>query len=97
MTYHVEINTSIPKGNNDVRQSVTCNQSSLFAPKERKRQNFQMFLNCETLIHSCMKLRHERTQRLQNIHSIQQKCELVHIHNCCNNNHKWTLYIVHIN
>jgi hypothetical protein len=36
MTCHVEINTSPPKDNNDVRQNVTCNESSLFAPKERK-------------------------------------------------------------
>jgi hypothetical protein len=60
-----------PDDNNDMMQCVTCNKSSLFAPrlkileKQKKRQIslwskqefFQMLLRCETLVHFYMKLR----------------------------------------
>jgi hypothetical protein len=60
-----------PNDTNDMMQCVTCNKSSLFAPrlkilkKQKKRQIslwskqevFQMFLRCKTLVHFYMKLR----------------------------------------
>lgn len=34
MICHVELNNFMPKGNNDMIQCVTCNKSSLFAPRQ---------------------------------------------------------------
>jgi len=69
---NLDINEFQPKGNNDMMQFVTCNKSSLFAPRlkalckfKRKqiflenKTKFRMFLKWKTLIHSYMKLRHE--------------------------------------
>jgi len=38
ITCHVQIDKFIPKNNNSMIQSVTCNNSSLFAPKQEKKQ-----------------------------------------------------------
>jgi hypothetical protein len=43
-------------------QCVTRNKSFVFAQRQEKEKNFQMFLKCQTLFDSYMKLRHERTQ-----------------------------------
>jgi hypothetical protein len=46
-----------------------------------------------------MKMKHERIQKLQKtlLHFIRQKCKMDDVYNCHNDDHYWTLYLVHLN
>jgi hypothetical protein len=59
---YLHINEFWPKGNNDMMQCATHNKCFVFAQKQEKEKDFQMFLKCQTLFDSYMKWRHERTQ-----------------------------------